>query len=114
MILLNRQEFKECMEFIKERKDMEHTLNKIFTKEFENSIFYPYSRYETKYIKLLQKIMDDNEDNSIIEYFIYECDFGNTHFENPNIIDKTNNKEWYINSIDALYDYLEYYQKKEV
>lgn len=71
---ITKEEFVSYINFIKERGEKMDELNKVFTDEFEDSIFYPYPKYETKLVNLLKSVMHDEYDD--IEYFIYELNFG--------------------------------------
>ena len=42
--------------------------------EFENSVFYPYLKYETMLVKVLEHVMRDEE--GWISYWLYELDLG--------------------------------------
>ena len=71
---LTLNEFAEYINFIKERDEKMSEINKLFTEEFEDSIFYPYFKYENKLVHLLEQTMHDK--GEYIQYYIYELDFG--------------------------------------
>ena len=98
---LTKQQFVHYISFIQERQKKEGELNKLFTDEFEDSIFYPYSRYETEMVNLLETIFEDDT----ISYFIYELNFGQEEFASHCI---TNPDETTVSltSPEELYDYL--------
>ena len=73
--IFDKDIFIDTIEFIKKRRNAEERLNKIFTEEFTDSIFYPYSRYETQLIKVLEEVFNDHE-NQWISYYIHEANFG--------------------------------------
>lgn len=71
---LSEEQFVEYIEFLKERRDAEERINQMLTEEFEDSIFFPYTRFETILIQLLSQVMNDRDD--WIGYFCWERDFG--------------------------------------
>lgn len=75
---ISKSQFIYFINFIKERADAMDKINEVFTNEFEDSIFYPYLKYESKLVELLQIIMYDT-DSEWISYFIYERDFGDNY-----------------------------------
>ena len=76
MPALTKEQFVDAINFIDKRSKAMEEINKIFTTEFEDSIFFPYFKYETKMVELLKIIMKDTDEYSWIDYFIYERDFG--------------------------------------
>lgn len=60
---------------MKERADTQSQLGKIFSKEFDDSTFWPYNKYETEMVKVLTEVFQDTE-TKWISYYIYELDFG--------------------------------------
>lgn len=73
---LTKEEFCNSIKFILNRNSAMNKINKLFTEEFEDSVFYPYFKYETELVKVLKIIMKDNTDESWIDYFLYELDGG--------------------------------------
>lgn len=73
--------FVQTINFIKERSDAMDKINKAFTAEFEDSIFYPYLRYEAQMLKVLAAAFDYDDDviEDWISYYCYELDFGRKH-----------------------------------
>lgn len=72
--MLSKEVFIECLNFMKERDDAMTELNKVFTEEFEDSVFYPYFKYDAMMMKVLANAMHD--ENDWISYFICEGDYG--------------------------------------
>lgn len=99
---LTKQQFVHYIKFIQERQEREEKLNKLFTDEFEDSTFYPYSKYETEMISLLETIFKDDD---TISYFIYELDFGQKESASHCII---NSDDTVVSLMfpEELYDYL--------
>ena len=85
---LTLEQFTNFINFIKDRDEAMNKINKLFTNEFEDSIFYPYFRYEAQFVKLLELTMHDNGD--YISYFLYELNFGEK-WEPGCIIDENDN-----------------------
>ena len=103
---LTYEQFEDYILFIKSAQEEEDKLNSLFRECFDDSSFYPHTRYETKLIKLLEYIMED-EDTGWISYFIYELNFGEKWKEGF-VVDKVFGKEVDIpmKTIRNLYDYL--------
>ena len=79
--MIKKELFVQTINFIKERNDAMDKLNKTFTDEFEDSVFYPYLRYENQIIKVLAASFD-YEDDMIEDWILYYCfdlDFGRNH-----------------------------------
>ena len=100
---ITKEQFVHYINFIKERKEKEDIFNEFFTEEFEDSIFYPYSRYETELVNLLEVIFEDVDNN--IGYFIYELDFGRLDFANECITNEDGTTVS-LTTPEELYDYL--------
>lgn len=73
--------------------------------EFIDSIFYPYSRYESKMVELLEAIMIDAK-CQWISYFIYELDFGKNYVDGCVSYKKDNGGSIDISTPEKLYDFL--------
>ena len=101
---LTKEQFVHYINFIKERKEKVDQINDLFTEEFEDSIFYPYARYETELVSLLENVFNDVEDDNI-GYFIYELDFGELDFASECITEKDGTTVS-LTSPEELYDYL--------
>ena len=105
-IPLTKEEFREAINFIKERQEKEFAINKQLTEEYEDSIFLPYSKYEMAYVNLLKAVMHDGEGtNSNIEYFIYELDFGREEIA-KNCITMRDGRVISLQTVDQLYNLL--------
>ena len=102
---LTKQQFVHYINFMKERWEAEQKLNEAFSEEFEDSIFYPYSRYETELLHLLQTAMQDAESDSAIDYFIYELDFGERDIAKE-AIEEADGTVVPLTTPEELYDYL--------
>lgn len=100
---LTKEEFVEKLNFIKERDEAQSQIGELFEKEFEDSIFWPYSRWQTEYINLLEKIMRDTE-NNWISYWVYELDYGEGYQDGYiTDVDGSNIK---MQTAEDLYDFL--------
>ena len=73
--MLSKELFIETIDFIRERNDKEHEIQKLFREEFTDAIFWLYCKYEHQLIKVLTEIMHDQE-NEWISYYCYEKDYG--------------------------------------
>ena len=82
-INLTKDQFVDCINFIREKQEAEDKINEVFTAAFGDSIFFPYSDYETKYIKLLELVMQDT--GMWISVWIYEMNFGE---KNPEVYEQ--------------------------
>lgn len=79
--MIKKELFVQTINFIKERSDATVKINKLFIDEFEDSIFYPYFKYENQLIKVLAASFD-YEDEIIEDWILYYCfelDFGRKH-----------------------------------
>lgn len=99
---ITKEEFVSYIEFIKERGEKMDEMNKFFTDEFEDSIFYPYLKYETKLVSLLKSVMHDKYDD--IEYFIYELNFGEKYEDG--MIREKDGTLIDFSTAENVYDYL--------
>lgn len=74
-MMLSKETFIQTIDFIRERNDKQHEIDMLFRKEFEDSIFWPYSKYEVQLVKVLKEIMNDKE-TEWIDYYLWEKDYG--------------------------------------
>lgn len=106
-MMLSKNSFIRSINFIKERMEGQDAIGKLFKKEFDDSIFWPYCKYETELIRVLKEIFQDTE-NEWIDYFIYELDFGKRW--KPNTItekDKTGKvRDIPLGTVEDLYNLL--------
>ena len=100
--MINKEYFVKCINFIKERDKQQQKINDMFTDEFEDSIFYPYMKYETAFVDLLSKVMED--DGEWISYFIYELDFGKNYKDG--MVEDENGNYIPMGTAEELYDFL--------
>ena len=73
--IISKELFIETIDFIRERNDKQEQIDKLFGKEFEDSRFWPYSKYEVQLVKVLKNIMRD-EETEWIDYYLWEKDYG--------------------------------------
>lgn len=100
---LTKSKFIEIIDFIKERKCAERKINDIMTDGYDDCIFFPNTKYESKMIELLEYIMEDT--NHWISYFIYDLDFGNKYEVNTAIW-CDNGEPIPLGTPEALYNFL--------
>lgn len=72
--MLSKDLFIETINFIKERQLGQEKMHSLLKTEFEDAIFWPYGRYESQMIDVLQDIF--NDEGEWISWYIYEADFG--------------------------------------
>lgn len=79
--MIKKYLFVQTINFIKERNDAMDKINKVFTDEFEDSVFYPYFKYEDQMLKILAASFDYDYDTirDWLEYYCFELDFGRKH-----------------------------------
>ena len=97
---------------MKERNDAMGKINEVFTEEFEDSIFYPYFKYENMLSQVLKDTMQDKGD--WIEYFLYEGDYGRDL--KPDSVSEADGTPIDLTTPEKLYDFLisEYFTDEEV
>ena len=79
--MIKKDLFVQTINFIKERNDAMDKINNAFSAEFDDSVFYPYFKYESQMVKVLAASFDYDDDiiRDWIEYYCYELDFGRKH-----------------------------------
>ena len=110
--MLSKEMFIKCINFMKERNDAMGKINEVFTEEFEDSIFYPYFKYENMLSQVLKDTMQDKGD--WIEYFLYEGDYGRDL--KPDSVTEADGTPIDITTPEKLYDFLvkEYFGDEEI
>ena len=109
--MISLEQFNDAITFIEERDRAMVKVNDVFTEEFEDTIFYPYFRYEAAMIKLLIASVSDNYDaTEDIEYFIYELDYGKK-WTRGMITDQDGN-DIKMQTVIDLYNYITEQNKK--
>ena len=104
--MLSKKNFNDVMSFIRERQKIEFEINKMFSEEFFDCNFFPYSKYETMMINLLSIIMED--ESGWISYFVYELEFGEKYEDGDITATDKDGKEVIIpmKTIEDLYQVL--------
>ena len=103
--MIKYEDFEKAIRFIDERAQAMSKLYKAFTDEFEDCIFYPYTRYETAMVELLVAATSekyDTEDD--IYYFIYDLDCGREW--KPGMVTDEDGNDIKMGTIRDLYDYI--------
>ena len=79
--MIKKELFVQTINFIKERNDAMNKMNEVFSNEFEDSVFYPYFKYDNQLIKVLSASFDydDNIIEDWITYYCWELDFGRNY-----------------------------------
>lgn len=76
--MLSKETFIDTIKFIEKRMSQIDKINDLFTEEFEDSVFYPYLKYENKLVSILEEIFNDKE-TQWISYYLYELDCGKSY-----------------------------------
>ena len=102
---IKKQDFVDTLNFMKER---DATFEKLIDQmEALTQGFYvdflPNLSYNEQIIKLLNYLFKEEEDNSLIEYFIYETEYGTNADASTIEIDE---KKYDISTPEKLYDVL--------
>ena len=76
--MIKKDLFVQTINFIRDRNDAMYKINELFTAEFEDSVFYPYFKYDNQLIKVLSASFDYDDDIMYdwISYYCFELDFG--------------------------------------
>jgi hypothetical protein len=93
------KDFLKCMNDIKEFRKESDTLNEHLSAICEGSFAYCEvgGKLLDSYISVLEKLVNDN--GEWIQYFVYECNFG----ENPLEVSK-DEKVWNLDSVEKLWE----------
>jgi len=101
--MMTRENFKKYMTVIQDFFDEEYILNSLLKKISDGGVTTYGNNLLTAYMSLLEESMGCKSQD--VEYFIYECDMG----RNPKTVTyPKENKSFLLDSIDALYDLIEY------
>ena len=104
--MIKKELFVQTINFLKERNDAMFKLNKMFTEEFEDSVFYPYFKYDAQILKLLAASFDYDDDmiEYNISYFCFELDFGRKYQLGD--VSEADGTPIPLGTPEELYDYL--------
>ena len=79
--MIKKDLFVQTINFIRDRNDAMAKINEVFTAEFDDSVFYPYFKYDDQMLKVLAASFD--YDDSLmydwLSYYCFELDFGRKH-----------------------------------
>ena len=100
--MISKELFVETINFMKERNGAIDRINRELSVEFEDSIFYPYFRYEEMLVKVLEATMHDEGD--WIRYFLYEGNYGEDL--KPDSVSEADGTPIDITTSEKLYDFL--------
>ena len=106
--MIKKDLFVETINFIRDRNDSMNKVNKVFTEEFEDSVFYPYFKYEAQMLKVLAASFDYDEAiiDDWISYFCFEIDFGRKYSPTEECAWEKDGSPIKLGSAEELYDYL--------
>ena len=104
--MIKKELFVQTINFLKERNDAMFKLNKMFTEEFEDSVFYPYFKYDAQIVRLLAASFDYDDDmiEDNISYFCFELDFGRKYQLGD--VSESDGTLIPLGTPEELYDYL--------
>lgn len=108
--LISKDEFVDCINRLQEANDLTNKIDNLMREtrdNIENDFMNGASlqiNHESMVIKLLCKLMHDDEVYSDIGYFIYELDYGREY--TPGMIKDKDGTEIDFSTPDKLYDYL--------
>lgn len=103
--MIKYEDFERAIKFIDERAQAMSRLSKAFTDEFEGSIFYPYTKYESAMVELLIAATSEKYNTEEdIYYFIYELDCGREW--KPGMVTDKDGNDIKMGTIRDLYDYI--------
>lgn len=106
--MLSKELFIETIEAIK--KQYEHDINcsqiisKVYSNGFEANLMYENHYIMNQLIKLLQVAFNDETEYSMIEYFLWELDFGKKNNELSAY--RADKSKIDLSNAGKLYDYL--------
>lgn len=100
--MISKELFVETINFMKERNGAIDRINRELSVEFEDSIFYPYFRYEEMLVKVLEATIHDEGD--WIRYFLYEGNYGEDL--KPDSVSEADGTPIDITTSEKLYDFL--------
>lgn len=106
--MLSRELFIETIEAIK--KQYEHDINcsqiisKVYSNGFEANLMYENHYIMNQLVKLLQVAFNDETEHSMIEYFLWELDFGDKNSKLSAY--RKDKSKINLSTAGHLYDYL--------
>lgn len=102
--MLSRRQFKDRIKRLIDLKKTEEMFNKVLKQIDPDSYNYVgFNKYETLIVDCLKDAMEDNTEESWIDYWLYELDYGKEAKKNTV---KFDNKNTPIKTIDDLYNIL--------
>lgn len=104
--MIKKDLFVQTINFIRERNDAMYKINKVFTEEFDDSVFYPYFKYDNQLIKVLAASFDYDDDLMYdwISYYCFERDFGRNYKLGD--VQNENGEPIPFGTPEELYDFL--------
>lgn len=103
IVPISKEEFVKTINAIKEYNDKIDAIQTVLEENCEEAIFWPPS-LQNDLINVLKDVFNDTSDyDGMIEYFIYELEFGDK-WQSGYITD--NGKDIKMQTAEDLYDYL--------
>lgn len=108
MTILTKEQFVEYMDFVKEMEGLEAEFDEVIRKISYDGYCSIFSSYQIKFLNLLEQIFLDDTENSDIEYFVYDTEWGKKADEYFITIDNKDGsrREIKFRSSEELYDWL--------
>lgn len=105
--ILSREEFIRIMNAMRDRSDVYSKLNDALDRLSPDTApvnFFPNIGHETLFLDVIHVMFNIDRDESIIDYFCYDLDFGRNY--NPGDVIDSSGREIPISNAGKLYDYL--------
>lgn len=105
--MLNRKSFKSYINFIKEKNEQQNKLCSIL-EDMSPGCFvdaFIYAEYEQNLLSLIKEVMALKEDDDILDYWMYDLDYGKNYTDGC-FTDPKTKEAIDISTIDKLYTYL--------
>lgn len=110
--MISRQYFVEIINKIKEQSELQDEICAVLEKMSPGSYVdaFVYSKYEDLVLKLLKHIFNLGDDD-ILEYWIYDLEYGKK-YEEGCVFDEKTGENIDISTTEKLYDYLVFLSEK--
>jgi len=105
--ILSREEFIRIMNAMRDRSGVYSKLNDALDRLSPSTApvnFFPNIDHETLFLDVIHVMFNIDRDESIIDYFCYDLDFGRNY--NPGDVVDSSGREIPISNAGKLYDYL--------
>lgn len=100
---ISKEKFVSIMETIKKEYNHVIKVNSLLNQIFEDGGGYPQMYCYNELVELLKFLFNDDNNDSIIDYYIYELDFGKDWYKGCITVNK---EDIDISNSEKLYEYL--------